>query len=307
MLTDYERDEADFAGFNPSRFTPDWKTDWHNAILAARGTPSDNNTVNLGTDLTAQQERAMEAARQNYQHHIKPFIEDAFKATQSGLMSAFGVNNYLSARSSVSRMMPFLDNLAARCAEYANELAAVGINPAKVALITTHLNDLQTHARSRNAFPGERSIATSKRNQLFEAMDAFAEQTARAGKHIFKSNHPRYNRYVIYGGSDSPSPRKTHTVAAGESILLFAKQLDEDSGFRFNNEGSETALVFVSNSPADHTPHNALHLLPEGKDVRALANELLLGAGTYGGLVVRNNGTSEVKLSIQLLKVVRDG
>lgn len=306
MLTDYEHDEAEFMDYNAVRFTTAWKTDWGNAIAAARGTISDEDTVDMGTDLTSQVQDAMEAARQNYQRFIKPFIEDAFEANKPGLMNAFGVNNYLAARNSVSRMMMFLDNLATRCTEYATELTAVGIKPAKVALITTHLTELQNAARSRNSFPGERSIATSDRNEIFDTMDAFAEQTARAGKNIFLVGSPRYNRYVVYGGSSNESTTETFVVAGGESLFLFAGKINADSGFRFNSEGPAKALVFISNSVTDATPSNALYIAPNGGDVRALANELLLASGTFGGLVVRNEGTAEVKLSIQLLKVVQD-
>lgn len=306
MLTDYERDEAEFAAYNPVRFTSTWKTDWNNAILAARGTASDENTVDLGTDLTARQEDVMNEVRKNYQRHIKPFIEDAFVDDAPGLMNAFGVDDYDEARKSVSRMILFLDNLKTRCDLYASQLTAVGINPAKVALITTHLNSLQDSFRSKNSFTGERSIATSNRADVFETMDKFAQQTARAGKNIYELDSPRYNRYVIFGSSSTDSKAEEIVVAGGETVILFEGKLDADSGFRFNSEGPAKVAVFVSNSTNDATPSNALYLQPDGNDVRALANELLLGAGTYGGLVIRNDGSAEVKLTVQLLKVVHD-
>lgn len=307
MLTDYERDEADFMDYNAVRFTAAWKTDWLNAIHAARAVPLDEDVVDLGTDRTKQQSDTMEQARQNYQRYIKPFIEDAFAKTQPGLMNAFGVNNYDKARSSVSRMVMFLSNLNECCTAHISDLTAVGIKPAKVALIATHLNELETSARSQNDFSGVRTLAASNRNRLFDALDEFTQETARAGKNIYYSaEHPRYSRYVVYGSSAPSTVDDTFTVPANDSIFLFAGKLSSNSGFRFSNQGPNKVAVFVANDRKAEEPDNALHIAPDEGNVRALANELLATAGVYGGLVVHNDGNAPVTISVQLLKVVED-
>lgn len=307
MLTDYERDEADFTTYNAVRFTTAWKTDWLAAIHDARDVSSDDDVVDEGTDRTARQQDMMEAARQNYQRFIKPFIEDAFLVSKPGLMNAFGVNNYDAARNSVTRMIMFLGNLKVRCAEHSAELSAVGMHTDKMTLITTHLTELENLSRAQNDFSGTRHLATAERVRLFDVMDSFTKETARAGKNIYYSaEHPRYLRYVVYGSSAPSTVDDTFTVPANDSIFLFAGKLSSNSGFRFSNQGPNKVAVFVGNDRKAELPNNALYIAADEGNVRALANELLANAGVYGGLVVHNDGNSPVTITIQLLKVVED-
>lgn len=303
----YLSDIAAFADYNPVRFTPQWQIDWEQAILAAEALQSDENLVDLGTDRTALLQQKMEEARQNYQRHIKPFIEDAFEKTAPGLMNSFGVNDYIEARNSTPKMIVFLKNLSDKCMANQTALAAVGINPTKVALINTLYNDLVNLSVKQYTFTGERAVSTEERAAAYNAMDEFTTQTMRAGKNIFEKDDPRYRRYVLYKGSSAATSSTLHlTIVPNGQAKALAGAITEQTVLEVTNTGTVPLTLFITGSETDTTPASAAIIDAGESAVRVFAADIC-PSGAYQFLLIRNeDDTVSGTCTIDVMKVVED-
>ena len=310
ILAYYKQSATDFAAYNPIRFSPTWETQWENAIIGAETVSTDENIVDLGTDRTARVLQIMEDIRQNYQRHIKPFIEDAFEKTQPGLMNAFGINNYSEARIVVPKMLLFLKNLEEKCSAYQVNLAAVGISSAKVGLITQQYNDLLAASIIQNTFIGERAVSTEERNRLFDVMDEFMSQTIRAGKNIYDKTDARYRRYVIYRAvAATPAATNSLTnieIAPEAQTKVLVGSLNAQSVIDVDNTGITSLTLFVTGSEKDATPTVAAVIPAQTTGMRIFAADICPSAA-YQFLLIRNEDTqNKGACSITLLKMVDD-
>lgn len=300
----YQMDKADFNEYNRIRFDFNWETKWQIAIEEAEAFGTDENLVDEGTDRTLQVQQLMEAIRQNYQRFIKPFIEDAFQATQPGLMNAFGVNDYIDVRVTVPKMILFAKNLHQKCVQYQAALEAVGISPVKVNLIATQHAQLVELSTNKNTFIGERSEATRLRAEKFAYMDSFTEQTARAGKNIYDKDTPKYRKYILYGSVATSVVETIYQIDGGGELSLFEGDVTSKSGFQMSNKGAVDIVVFVSNSNYASLPANALTIEAGVDNKRFLATDI--SDGSFGALIVRNKNTEAGSFGVQLLKMIDD-
>ena len=303
----YLLDELAFNDYNSVRFSASWTTNWSAAIAAAEALQSDENLVDLGTDRTASLLQKMEEARQNYQRHIKPFVEDAFAATAPGLMNAFGINDYNNARNTPTKMTLFLKNLADKCLAHAAALTAVGINPAKVSLITAHYNDLVMLSVKQHTFTGERAVSTEERVAMYAAMDEFTMQTMRAGKHIFEKEDPRYRRYVLYKPSVAAASTSLNlTIAANGQTKALDGAITAQTVLEVTNNGTVPLTFFITASETDTTSTNAAIIEAGASAIRLFAADIC-SSGAYQFLLIRNeDATTNGSCVIDVLKVVED-
>lgn len=310
ILAYYKQSIADFAAYNPVRFSPNWEMQWEIAIIAAETVSTDENIVDLGTDRTARVMQIMEDIRQNYQRHIKPFIEDAFEKTQPGLMNAFGINNYSEARIVVPKMLLFLKNLEEKCGTHQVSLAAVGISSVKISLITQQYNDLLAASIIQNTFIGERAVSTEERNRLFDVMDEFMSQTIRAGKNIYDKTDARYRRYVIYravaASNAATNSLASIEIAAEGQTKVLAGHLSAQSVIDVDNTGTTSLTLFVTGSEKDATPTVAAVILPQTSNTRIFIADIC-PSGAYQFLLIRNaDAQNKGVCSITLLKMIDD-
>ena len=303
----YLLDEAAFNDYNPVRFAATWSANWLSAINAAESLDSDENVVDLGTDRTTLLQQKMEESRQNYQRHIKPFIEDAFATTAPGLMNAFGINDYNDARNSPTKMTLFLKNLADKCATHQAELTAVGINATKVALITMHYNDLVRLSIKQHTFAGERAVSTDERLALYAAMDEFTTQTMRAGKNIFEKEDPRYRRYVLYkGGASATNAPIALSVEATKQTKALVNVITAQTVLEISNNGTVPLIFFITGSETDATPATAAIVQAGESAVRIFAADIC-PSGAYQFLLVRNEDeATNGSCTIDVMKMVED-
>jgi hypothetical protein len=303
----YLSDELAFNDYNAVRFSAAWTTDWSAAIAAAEALQSDENLVDIATDRTANLQQKMEDSRQNYQRHIKPFIEDAFAATAPGLMNAFGINDYNDARNTPTKMTLFLKNLADKCTMHAAALTAVGINPAKVSLITAHYNDLVTLSVKQHTFTGERAVSTEERVAMYAAMDEFTAQTMRAGKNIFEKEDPRYRRYVLYKPSAAAANSSINlTILANGQAKALQGAITAQTVLEVTNNGAVPLTLFITGSETDATATNAAIIQAGESAVRVFAADIC-PSGAYQFLLVRNeDATTNGSCTIDVMKVVED-
>ena len=300
----YQMDKADFNEYNPIRFDFNWETKWQLAIEEAEAFGTDENLVDEGTDRTLQVQQLMEAIRQNYQRYIKPFVEDAFQATQPGLMNAFGINDYIDVRVTVPKMILFTKNLHQKCVQYQGALETAGINVAKINLIAVQHSQLIELSTNKNTFVGERTEATRLRAEKFAYMDSFTEQTARAGKNIYDKDTPKYRRYIIYGSVANSATETLYQIDADSEMILFEGEVTTKSGFLMTNKGVGAIIVFVSNNIHARIPDNALTLEAGAEGKRFLAIDI--SDGSFGALVVRNKNPEAGSFGAQLLKMIDD-
>lgn len=303
----YLTDQSAFSNYNAVRFTPQWAIDWLAAIAAAEALQSDENLVDMGTDRTARVQQKMEEARQNYQRHIKPFIEDAFEATAPGLMNAFGINDYNEARIAPIKMTLFLKNLADKCATHQAALTAVGISSAKVAIITTHYNEIVSLSVKQHTFVGERAVSTEERVAMYAAMDNFTAQTMRAGKNIFDKDTSQYRRYVLYKGAQTATNSSINlTIPISGQTKALNGAITAQTVLEVTNDGTVPLTLFVTGSETDTTAANAAVILPGENAVRVFASDIC-SSGAYQFLLVRNQDrTTAGSCIIDVLKVVED-
>lgn len=303
----YLIDKPMFLDYNPVRFNAQWETNWLAAIAAAEGLDSDENIVDMGTDRTTKVQKKMEEARQNYQRHIKPFIEDAFAVSAPGLMNAFGINDYNDARNTPTKMTLFLKNLADKCTIHQMALAAVGINPAKVALITAHYTDLINLSIRQHTFVGERAVSTEERVALYNTMDEFTLQTMRAGKNIFDKEDPRYRRYVLYKGATTTTNSPLNlTIPINGQAKALTGIITEQTILEITNNGAAPLTFFITGSETDTTPANATIIMPSENKVRIFAADIC-PSGAYQFLLVRNESTdTNGTCVVDVMKMVED-
>jgi hypothetical protein len=304
FLAYYVMDKLDFMDYNPVRFHNNWEADWQLAISKAESFGSDENLVDEGTDRTAALNQTMEDSRQNYQRYIKPFVEDAFAKTKPGLMNSFGINNYDESRRTPARMILFLKNLSEKCAAYKTELLAVGINTTKVALIDTQHNELMDLYTNQSTFTGERSESARLRGEVFEALDEFTMQTARAGKNIYDVDTPKYRRYILYGSVKGSDAAKLYAVASQKTVNILEGKIDNRSGFLLTNSGKVNLTVYVGDAAVSAVPDTAITLAVGEKDLRVLAADL--SEGVFSALVVKNEKDTDGAITVQLLKMIDD-
>ena len=304
FLAYYTMDKLDFIVYNPIRFTNDWEANWKQAITEAESFGSDENLVDEGTDRTAALNQVMEDSRQNYQRYIKSFIEDAYAKTKPGLMNSFGINNYDEVRRTPAKMILFLKNLSEKCAMHSVDLANVGINPAKVALIDAHHNQMIMLYTNQSTFTGERSESARLRGEVFAALDEFTMQTARAGKNIYDIDTPKYRRYIVYGSIKSNDATKIYAVGSQKTIGILEGKIDNRSGFLLSNNGKNDLTVYVGNLEINTVPNTAITLKANDKDIRVLAEDI--SDGVYTALIVKNETATDGSIAVQLLKIIDD-
>jgi hypothetical protein len=204
-------------------------------------------------------------------------------------------------------MTLFLKNLADKCATHQTPLAAVGINATKVALITTHYNDLVTLSVRQHTFTGERAVSTEERVAMYAAMDEFTLQTMRAGKNIFEKEDPRYRRYVLYKGAASATNSSLNlTILPNGQTKALSGTITAQTVLEVTNTGTVPLALFITASETDVTANNAAIIQAGESAVRVFASDIC-PSGAYQFLLIRNVDTAiSGTCTIDVMKMVDD-
>lgn len=295
-----QRDLAEFTAFNPTKFTAQYLADFKTAYETALALPTDETLTDIGTDKTETVQQKMEAARQLYQRKIKYFLEEAF-AKKKGILNSFGYDDYQNARTSVARMIAFLNNLELRCTQEEAALLAVGINNSFLTDIATAKNELAAAYADQQTYFGSQKDMTQTRKATFEKMDDFVREVCKVGKILFEGvNDAKYSDYIVYK-TRTNTETVTKTIAANTEVAVLTTEAEENTNLQIENIGETQLNIYVSNSlqkKAERYP------IAVASSAIFLTNTL--SDGNYGMLIVGNPNPTDGKIRVRVMDVVED-
>jgi hypothetical protein len=293
-----QRDFADFAAFNPVKFTTSFVANYQAAYQAALLIPSDENLTDIGTQKTEVVAQKMEVARNLYQRKFKYFLEEAF-STKMGILNSFGYNDYQTIRSVVSGMISFLTNLEVRCTQEKTALLAVGISNSFLTELKTVKKELITAYTDQQTYFGNQKDMTQIRKATFEKMDQFVKEVCRVGKALYEGiNEAKYSNYVIYQ-TRLNSKITTQTLLANTEKPILSTGADENINLQLENLGNTDLLIYVNNQ-LETTATG--YLLKMNNSTLLTTNAL--SAGGYGMLIARNPNPMEGKLRVKWMEAI---
>lgn len=295
-----QRDFADFAAFNPTKFGAQYIADYQNAYQTALNLPSDETLTDIGTEKTTVVAQKMAAARHLYQRKIKYFLEEAF-SDKTGMLNSFGYNDYQTVRTSASGMIAFLTHLELRCSQEQAALLTVGIANTFLTDIETAKNELAAAYADQQTYFGNQKEMTKTRKAAFEKMDDFVKEVCKVGKIIFEGvNTAKYSDYIIYK-TRANSDAVTKTLPANTELAVLETEAEENVPLQLENIGDTELVLYVNDTPKATAIGYTLTI-----NTATILSTNTLSIGGYGMLVARNETPIEGKLRVKLMEIAEE-
>ena len=158
-------DLAKFTAFD-STINATFMTAYLTAIVAAETVVADSAISDQQVQTTENVLSQMDLARAKY-NEVKYFVQKAFPGSPA-TQGEFGLNDYMDARRSESKMIQFLDEMHKAAVKYQTELADAGYT-AKIDDIRTIRNSLLDKNTTQEVFKKQRPKLTEDRIKILNA------------------------------------------------------------------------------------------------------------------------------------------
>jgi hypothetical protein len=180
--------------FDPNLPTP-FSTLWGTAIDTAASAPTDEQVVDMQTNLTQEVEAISDACRDQFQK-AKYFIEKAFP-NKKAVWNEFGYDNYDDARKSTDKLITFMAVFSTTAIKYSAQLVAANYPQASIDAIAPLRLTLVNAKTALEMAKNSRVGSTQSRVTLMNAVWAYRTKVAKAAKNVFANNFAQYKTYLL--------------------------------------------------------------------------------------------------------------
>lgn len=126
---------------------------------------------------------------------VRYFVQQTFPKS-AGTQNEFGLNGYLKARYSVTKMLLLLDQLHAVCVSYQPELNLKGFSAAAIAEINTIKTNLETSKILQELAKKQRPKLTEKRIVILNTCYAKMAQVNKAAQCVYINDYAKQHQFV---------------------------------------------------------------------------------------------------------------
>ena len=126
---------------------------------------------------------------------VRYFVQQTFPKS-AGTQNEFGLNGYLKARYSVTKMLLLLDQLHAVCVSYQPELNLKGFSAAAIAEINTIKTNLETSKILQELAKKQRPKLTEKRIVILNTCYAKMAQVNKAAQRVYINDYAKQHQFV---------------------------------------------------------------------------------------------------------------
>ncbi|SDE90636.1 hypothetical protein [Epilithonimonas hungarica] len=235
---------AKFTGFD-STINAAYMTAYLASIVAAETVVADSAISDQQVQTTENVLSQMELARAKY-NEVKYFVQKAFP-NSAATQGEFGLNDYMDARRSESKMIQFLDEMSKACVKYQTQLVAAGYNAPAIATIQTIRTDLLNKNTTQEVFKKQRPKLTEDRIKILNAVYDRLTQVNAAAQIIYMTDYAKQRQFIYDISRDNDLQEYEGSVGAGTVKTIATLAVSEGTVFTFKNTGT-VPLVFCLSS-----------------------------------------------------------
>jgi hypothetical protein len=233
-------DLAKFTAFD-STINATFMTAYLAAVVAAETVVADSAISDQQVQTTENVLSQMDLARAKY-NEVKYFVQKAFP-NSAATQGEFGLNDYMDARRSESKMIQFLDEMHKASVKYQTQLVAAGYNAPAIAAIQTIRTDLLNKNTTQEVFKKQRPKLSEDRIKILNAAYDRLTQVNAAAQIIYMTDYAKQRQFVYDISTDISLQEYEGSVDAGALKTIATLAVSDDAVFTFKNTGT-VPLVF---------------------------------------------------------------
>ncbi|HUM53501.1 MAG TPA: hypothetical protein PK431_16905 [Chitinophagales bacterium] len=180
------------------------------AIEAADVVVSDNIIKYQQVEKTETVEQVMDRARTKCAD-VRYFVQQTFPKS-AGTQNEFGLNGYLKARKSVTKMVLLLDHLHTVCVSYQPELNVKGFSAAAIAEIDTIKTNLETAKTLQELSKKQRPKLTEERIVILNTCFKKMAQVNKAAQRVYINDYAKQHQFVYLPSQGKSKKKKMEVV-----------------------------------------------------------------------------------------------
>lgn len=232
-------DLANFTAFD-STINAAWMADYLADVEAAETVVADSAISDQQVQTTENVLSQMDLARAKY-NEVKYFVQKAFPDSPA-TQGEFGLNDYMDARRSESKMIQFLDEMHKAAVKYKTELTDAGYT-AKIGDIQTIRTSLLDKNTTQEVFKKQRPKLTEDRIKILNAAYERLTQVNAAAQIIYVTDYAKQKQFVYNVSTDTSLQEYEGSVDAGALKTIATLAVSDGAVFTFKNTGT-VPLVF---------------------------------------------------------------
>ncbi len=265
-------------------------------IAQARAILSDNVIVDNQAEKTEIVINLMEQCRKQYRK-LSYFIKTAFPNSPA-TRNKFGENDYSKVRKTQSKMISFMEDLAATAVKYSAELITAGAKQEYIDKTVQLSEQLSQVNKDQEMYIDIRPMMTEERIIIFNKIWEILQKLSKAAKIMYEDQIAKMKLFLIPQRSVKHKDDTQH-IGPGEKYISIDEGINQDLYIKLENTGTVKLTFFVADTNLAETPPNALTLAPEQTEIvlsNAISNQ------TYGMLMVQNNADEEGTFIVKLME-----
>ena len=265
-------------------------------IAQARAILSDNVIIDNQAEKTEIVINLMELCRKQY-NKLSYFIKKAFPDSPA-TRNKFGENDYSKVRKTQSKMISFMEDLAATSVKYSTELISAGAKQDYIDRTVQLSEELTQANKDQEMYMDTRPMLTEERIIIFNKIWEILQQLSKVAKISYAEQIAKMKLFLIPQRSIKHKDDTQH-IGAGELQISIDEGIEQDLYIKLENTGPVDLTFYVADTNLVEAPQNALILSPEQKEI-VLSNDI--SNQTYGMLMVQNNAEEECTFKVKLME-----
>lgn len=233
-------DLAKFTTFD-STINASFMSDYLAAVVAAETVVADSAISDQQVQTTENVLSQMDLARAKY-NEVKYFVQKAFP-NSAATQGEFGLNDYMDARRSESKMIQFLDEMHKASVKYQTQMVAAGYNAPAIAAIQTVRTDLLNKNTTQEVFKKQRPKLTEDRIKILTTVYDRLTLVNAAAQIIYMADYTKQRQFVYNIATDISLQEFEGSVDAGAVKTIATLAVSDGAVFTFKNTGT-VPLVF---------------------------------------------------------------
>ena len=271
-------------------------TELRDLLTEARAILSDNIIIDNQAEKTEIVINLMEQCRKQY-GKLSYFIKKAFPESPA-TRNKFGENDYSKVRKTQSKMIFFMEDLAATAVKYSAELISAGAKQEYIDRTVQLSEELTQANKGQEMYMDTRPMLTEERIIIFNKIWGILQQLSKAAKIIYEGQIAKMKLFLIPQRSVKHKDDTQH-IGPGELQISIDEGIEQDLYIKLENTGTVNLTFYVADTNLVEAPQNALTLAPEQKET-ILSNDI--SNQTYGMLMAQNNAEEEGTFTVKLME-----